>query len=286
MATYGTASSITIPADGETIDAVDPNVPLAAIWDQHDLIADLTALKALLVPTHGLVRYVRGYGHYVFVTSGTYSASTANSPYILTATDGTAGRWVADQTADANRQVVRSRACTSDFTYGLADTAKTETLPTASRVLREGGTDIFLYGDSLRFNVATAGSAVGRHVFFPLNSILINGATIDSAKLFLQPVSAHASLPAMMPAMSIVRVDPSTGTQAGLRGAGMTDDPSAGVGSYNARHAINVTCDQNQTVDLGTYEYFAVACNEGDTNAVAELQFFGIQITMTTKGYL
>jgi hypothetical protein len=284
--TYGTASSITIPSDGDTIDAADVNTPLAALWDQHDLIADLTALKAILVPTHGLTRYVRGYGHYVFVTSGTYSASTAVSPWILTATDGTAGRWVADQTADANKQVVRSRACTSDFTYGQADVAKTETLPTATRVLREGGTDILLYGDSLRFNVATAGSAIGRHVFFPLKSILVNGATIDTAKLFLQPVVAHAALPAMMPAMSIVRVDPSTGTQDSLRGAGMTDDASAGVGAYNARHAINVTCDQKQTVDLGTYEYFAVACNEGDTNAVAELQFFGIQITMTTKGYL
>lgn len=284
--TYGTASSITIPSDGDTIDAADVNTPLAALWDQHDVLADTAALTAILVPTHGLIRYVRGYGHYVFVTSGTYSASTAASPWILASGDGTAGRWVLNLTADSSKQVTRSRACASDFTYGQADTAKSETLPTATRVLREGGTDIFLYGDSLRFNVATAGSAIGRHVFFPLNSILVNGATIDTAKLFLMPVVAHGALPTMMPAMSIVRVDPSTGTQAGLRGAGMTDDPSAGVGAYNIRHSINVTCDQNQTVDLGTYEYFAVACNEGDTNAVAELQFFGIQITMTSKGYM
>ena len=99
--TYGTQSSITIPSDGDTIDAADVNTPLAALWDQHDFLDTLVALQAILVPTHGLTRFVRGYGHYTFVTSGTYSASTAVSPWILAATDGTAGRWVNQATADA-----------------------------------------------------------------------------------------------------------------------------------------------------------------------------------------
>ncbi|HQY59793.1 MAG TPA: hypothetical protein PK141_00225, partial [Polyangiaceae bacterium] len=94
--TYGVQSSITIPSDGDTIDAADVNTPFAAVWDQHDVLADTAALTAILVPTHGLIRYVRGYGHYVFVTSGTYSATTVDSPWILAAGDGTAGRWVRD----------------------------------------------------------------------------------------------------------------------------------------------------------------------------------------------
>ena len=47
--TYGTVSSITIPSDGDTIDAADVNTPLAAVWDQHDVLADTTALTAILL---------------------------------------------------------------------------------------------------------------------------------------------------------------------------------------------------------------------------------------------
>lgn len=46
--TYGTTSAITIPSDGDQIDAADVNVPISALWDQHDALADLTALKAIL----------------------------------------------------------------------------------------------------------------------------------------------------------------------------------------------------------------------------------------------
>jgi hypothetical protein len=59
-------------------------------------LADTAALKAIPAPTHGLIRCVSGYGHYAFVARGAYSASTASTPWILKATDGTAGRWVID----------------------------------------------------------------------------------------------------------------------------------------------------------------------------------------------
>ncbi|HRG95630.1 MAG TPA: hypothetical protein PLR99_05220 [Polyangiaceae bacterium] len=52
--THGSTSAITIPSDGDTIDAADVNVPITAMWDQHDALDTLVALQAILVPTHGL----------------------------------------------------------------------------------------------------------------------------------------------------------------------------------------------------------------------------------------
>ena len=287
--TYGTASSITIPSDGDTIDAADVNTPLAAIWDQHDVLADTAALTAILVPTHGLIRYVRGYGHYVFVTSGTYSASTAASPWILASVDGTAGRWVLDLTSQANKTTRRSRGCTSDLVMGNANTAKTQAMVGIAMAETLSASNAVLYGDHLRYLVVDDTAAFGLHVYFPLNSILVDGATITSAKIWVRPNTAHASLPAMMPAMSVIRYDPSAQVQDSLRAAGMYDDQSVDVAAYNAHHTITFTPDQNATVDFVNtkgYQYWLVFCNEGHTNAVAELQLFGIQVVMSTKGYL
>ena len=289
--TYGTASAITIPSDGDTIDAADVNVPLAALWDQHDFLDTLVALQAILVPTHGLTRFVRGYGHYTFVTSGTYSASTAVSPWILAATDGTAGRWVSEGAADAQKTTKRARQCNTDVFVGKADIAKSENLLAFDgSAYWYAAADAFVMGHCLKFNVTpTTGSALARHVAWPLNSILINGATLTGARLRIQPVTAHANLPAMLPALSIVRYDPANQVLVGLRAAGMTDDPSANGADYSAAHWIEVTTDQNQTIDLGNakgYQYWAIACNEGHTDAVAELQFFGLVVDMTTAGYI
>lgn len=288
--TYGTASSITIPSDGDTIDAADVNTPLAAIWDQHDLIADLTALKAILVPTHGLTRLVRGYGHYVFVTSGTYSASAAVSPWILTATDGTAGRWVNQLTADAQKTTRRCRNTNTNLFVAKANSTKSENLiGVAGGNFDFNDATLFLYGSNVRFNVVDAAAANARHVYYPLNDILIHGATLTGARVLIQPVTAHANVPAMMPAMSIIRYDPQNQVQVGLYSGGMTDDASASGAAYSALHPIEVTTDQNQTIDLASikgYQYWAVICNEGHTNAVAELQLFGIEIDMITNGYI
>ena len=187
--TYGTASSITIPSDGDTIDAADVNTPLAAIWDQHDVLADTAALTAILVPTHGLIRYVRGYGHYVFVTSGTYSASTAASPWILASGDGTAGRWVLDLTSQAQATVVRSFSCADGLPRGSTAIAKTHDITSsaawqpctgdnsASDASRSWMDSEYRF---LRFMSVETGSAIGRHVLFPLNAYLLQGATLAS----------------------------------------------------------------------------------------------------------
>lgn len=294
-APYGTVSQITEPSDGDTVDAIDVRLVAEPVWDQHDLVADLTALQAILVPTHGLVRYVRGYGHFVFVTSGTYSASTAASPWILTATDGTAGRWVMDLTADSNKTVVRSFACADANPRQCTARAKTHDITSVAMWAPvdwdSSGANVppqyaFLESIQFKFNDAEAGSAIGKHVMFALNAYLINGATLSSAKLVLGG-QAHVGLPAMMPALGIVRYEPAASTLVSLKsGTAMVDDTSASAAAYDAIHSITLTADQNNTVNLADYLYFAVVCNEGDTNALAELRLRQIVLTMATKGYM
>lgn len=284
--TYGTASSITIPSDGDTIDAADVNTPLGAIWDQHDVLADTAALTAILVPTHGLIRYVRGYGHYVFVTSGTYSASTASSPWILAAGDGTPGRWVLDLTSQAITTVVRTLRVSRSVIGVTAITAKSGTIggpfdevPSTATPLLNFFTGYAWFAD---VNAATAST---RHLCVSLDDSLVHGATLDSVKLYLSGKAGHGGLPAVMPALSIVRYNASAGTLAELRAAGMRDDQSGGVAAYEALHSITYTCDQNHTIDRSQYTYSAIICNEADTNALNQLKLYNLELTMSSAGF-
>ena len=291
--TYGTASSITIPSDGDTIDAADVNTPLAALWDQHDTLADLTALTAILVPTHGLMRHVRGYGHYVFVTSGTYSASTAASPWILSAGDGTAGRWVLDLTSQAQATVIRSFSCADGLPRGSVAMAKTHDITatgfwypctgdsTATDAARSWMYSQYRY---MKFPDAENASAVGRHLLFPLNQYLLQGSTLVSATLNLAG-TGHANLPAMMPSLAIVRYKPEDNSLASLLAANTMDDASPNVAAYDAVHSITLACDQNTTVDMEANSYYAVVCNEGHTNSLAELRLYNLILKMTAKGF-
>ena len=285
--TYGTASQITIPSDGDTIDAVDVNAPFQAIWDQHDVLADLTALQAILVPTHGLIRYVRGYGHYVFVTSGTYSASTAASPWILTATDGTPGRWVMDLTADANRTLVRRGRVSAAIIGVTAITAKSGTIAGPFDEIPSTATPLLKFFTGYAwFDDVNVASASTRHLVIALDDILANGATLDSVKLYLRGKAGHGALPVVMPALSIIRYDSATDTIAQLRAAGMRDAQSGAVAAYEAVHSISYSCDQNNAINRGSYTYSAIVCNEADANALHQLKLFEVEVTMTTKGYM
>lgn len=279
--TYGTASSITIPSDGDTIDAADVNTPLAALWDQHDTLADLTALTAILVPTHGLMRHVRGYGHYVFVTSGTYSATTANSPYILASGDGTPGRWVYDGIAHiaasitVYRRVTRPPPYISAGTALAGDTAFTTVVaptPTTSYALKF--LDVYVAG------------AEGKIMYFPLLD-LHDGMTITAATVNVTAAGAHAGLPALMPGICVIRREVTTGTISSLQSGGFVLDSSAGLGAYEAAHdiATGAAIDQNNTVDTRTYEYFLLVQNEGHTNALLGLAVNGAYITATAPRY-
>lgn len=279
--TYGTASSITIPSDGDTIDAADVNTPFAAVWDQHDVLADTAALTAILVPTHGLTRLVRGEGHYVFVTSGTYSATTVDSPWILASGDGTAGRWVRDDYGTLGvafttyRGVNRPAAYVSAGPATAGDTAQTA-------VVVAGGA----YSYELKFDTAYDGGAQARIMYFPL-TLQNDDDVITDATVFITPAGAHAGLPALMPGICVIRRLRNTGAISTLQSGGFVLDTSGGLGAYEATHSISTgaAIDQNNTVKNKDYEYFLLVQNEGNTNALAYLDVGGAFITVTTRRY-
>ena len=279
--TYGTTSAITIPSDGDTIDAADVNTPFAAVWDQHDVLADTAALTAILVPTHGLTRLVRGEGHYVFVTSGTYSATTVDSPWILASGDGTAGRWVRDDYGTLGvafttyRGVNRPAAYVSAGPAAAGDTAQTA-------VVVAGGA----YSYELKFDTAYNAGAQGRIMYFPLTDLQTDDV-ITAATVYVTPAGAHAGLPALMPGICVIRRRLSTGVISSLQSGGFALDTSGGLGAYEATHAIDTgaAIDQNNTVKPQTYEYFLLVQNEGNTNALPYLDVGGAYLTITTRRY-
>ncbi len=284
--TYGTQSSITIPSDGDTIDAVDVNVPLAAEWDQHDFLDTPVALQAILVPTHGLVRYVRGYGHYTFVTSGSYSATTAQSPWILTATDGTAGRWAHQDAAQALATIGRRVNLSRSVIGVTAITAKSGTTGGPFDEIPSTGTPILnFFTVGLWFADVNNATASTRHLIVSIDDALCHGATLEYAALYLTGKAGHAGLPAVMPGLSIVRWDATIGTVQSLRAAGMVDDASGTTAAYQALHGITFTPDQYNVIDKGNYNYGAIICNEADTNALNQLRLHGLEVNMSARGY-
>ncbi len=283
MALYGTQVSYTLPGAGEVVNAADVNIIAQPLIDQHDFKDTLVALQAVLVPTHGLVKYVRGYGHYVFVTSGTYSASTAASPWILTATDGTAGRWVRDLTAEGNATIVRVIPATRPIGHQIDLAPQTFN----AVIVPPNATDLRQYPDRLLFLNVNAGANLACHAFFNLNPYLKDGATITRVYAFLDGEAGHAALPTTMPAFSVYRTP--TTAYAGavqLLAAGWTIDSSANTAAYQAAHTVQFTPDQNNVVDLDLYSYTLAIHNEASTNAINLLQISGFAVEMTCNGVL
>jgi len=281
--TYGTQSAIMIPSDGDTVDAVDVNVPLAAVWDRHDFLDSLAALQGLLVPTHGLVRYVRGYGHFAFVTSGTYSASAANSPWILTATDGTAGRWVLDGAGNLGGSVTHRRTVSGHECVGATSLiAAGEPIGTAP--LNDlTFTNIRASTGSAEFQLASL-SADTYHAAIPINAYLIDGATFGLVTAYIIGAS-HAGLPVGMPAMTVLRYDAIDNIMVSLFSGGYNVDTSASVAAYEALHTISGTPDQNNVVDRTKHTYFVALRNEYNTNALLGLHIRAVRIALTAPQY-
>ena len=128
-------------------------------------------------------------------------------------------------------------------------------------------------------------TASTRHLIVSIDDALCHGATLETASLYLQGKAGHAGLPAVMPGLSIVRWDATIATVQSLRAAGMVDDASGTTAAYQALHGITFTPDQYNVIDKGNYNYGAVICNEADTNALNQLRLYGLELTMSARGY-
>jgi hypothetical protein len=189
-------TSLTIPADGETIDAVDVNVPLQAIADGLTFVSQTVTVARRI-----------GCGAPVGVSG--------------------------------------LRAKGGDLSGVALDTW--------------GVRGFTLFGE--RLTCVGTSSAEGHHVLYDVTPQMVDGAIVTQFGLELIGNTSH--VPAMMPAIGLSRYSPTAGTWQSLLAAGMVDDTSASGAAYSAAHDIRLYPDQNATVDLSSYVYYAVICPEG-----------------------
>ncbi len=213
----------------------------------------------------------------------------------LTATDGTAGRWVMDLTAEATKTIYRSLAfadskarCSPAMAPTYDMTTNATWRPVSSDANAADVADTFYLWDnnglSLKFNTAEA-TNTARHLIIQLNEHLPDGATLNSVQAIIKPGIAHVALPATMPAMTIIRCDHVAGTVASLTSTGLRPDTAATFGAYNLVHGWTATMDQNNVVDLSSYVYYLIIHNEGGAGSAAELQLYKAVLTLTAKGF-
>ncbi len=141
------------------------------------------------------------------------------------------------------------------------------------------------YGNSMRCPTPDAGN-FAIHLLYDISDLMVDGATVTRVTVdLIGNTGAHAGLPGMMPALGVARFNPNADTWESLLAAGMTDDTSGSVAAYEAAHDIRLTPDQNATVDLTTYAYFAVLCPEGGANAQGNLQFRSLNVRNSAPRY-
>ncbi len=282
-------TTVTEPVDGERRNAASVTLMTRALADAVILtqprvtpLANLAALAAILVPTDGLVRFVDGYGLYVFRTA----ATTGLSPFRVAAGDATAGGWVSATAHETTKSVlvpcvhVRSITGSSstpgpiDIT-GTLDFVPVEVTDTALNL--QGFYSLVVY---------TGGSAVTFYAWMlPIDDFLIDGATLNSATLFLRPIGGHGGLPTEQPLLNIFRT-PLTGyapSPASFRstGPGFQQLNAADVTAYQADQQLVYTPNQNNVINRTLYSYAAVIADESGTNALAGCRFAALRLDFT-----
>lgn len=141
------------------------------------------------------------------------------------------------------------------------------------------------YGNSMRCPTPDVGN-LAIHLLYDISDLMVDGATVARVTLdLIGNTGTHAGLPGMMPALGVARYDGAADTWQSLLAAGMKDDTSGSVGAYETAHDIRLTPDQNATVNLTLYSYFAILCPEGGANAQDNLQFRSINVRNTAKRY-
>lgn len=288
--------SLTFPADGETIEAADVTLPIAAVANGvlHESVvrsaeiaaldlrltplSNLAALTALAAPTDGMMRFVRGRGTFVFTSA---SVLTAYSGLVLAADDSTPGRWLASAVYPTTVQRSVLPATAHGYT-GLVSVASRDQ-NVAMQVYDATMKPQTRYGELRANNINTASSASYGHVV-DVTRALVHGATLTLAEAYYFPDSGgpfHAGAPAVMPGFGVFAKSAS-GHISMLKlitGTGSVLDATTAPNIDNGR-LINFVPTQNQIVDLQNYSYFAILWDEGHTNALS-CWWAGLRFTQT-----
>lgn len=270
--------SITLPADGENIDAIDVNAPLQSVANGvaflATTVASLAALAAVAAPADGTTRHVLGFGWYSFKTS----ATTGLSPFRVAAADLTPGGWLASHAYQTS--VVR--LAHPRFLPHLGVSAASPIIAPTGKMPVDAEIGNVRPGE-LYFVTAVTGSSTALAAIVAIDSLLVDGATLTLARLNWEANPGHAGLPVLMPKYGIARIDfgGSAPTNLLSTGSGLAADASANIAAYNAAHWNSFVPDQNNIVDRTQYNYYLVVWNEGGTNALVGASCRSIELTQT-----
>lgn len=272
--------SITVPADGENINAADVNGPFQHIADgvkhvqnRTDVLADLTALAAILAPTDGLGRHVLGQGDYVFKTS----ATTGLSPFRVAAADATVGGWVSSTAHQETLVRIYHPAFLAAYQSSAAITPVLD--PAGTPCI---ATDVLFQRGAATFASVVTGSDTAHALVMKLDDALIDGATLSSLRIRWKPNPTHVSLPGLMPKYGVGRVSitGNVGTALYSTGGGLRTDASADIAAYNPEHWNSFAPDQHSVIDKTNFGYHLTVYNEGGANSLAA-SIYAIEVTQT-----
>lgn len=123
--------------------------------------------------------------------------------------------------------------------------------------------------------VGTQTLYMATRIFVPLDDYLHNGATLSNVRLSFRVGKAHASVPATLPTIGILRV-PGTlsGGAVGLRSTGILQTiatPVSGADWYRegALQTFNYVCNSLNVIDRSNYIYYALITEESGSGGFA-----------------
>ena len=280
--------TITVPADTDPRNAAVFNVPMQAIADgvafvgaQNNPLSGLAALAAITTPADGTVRYVVGFGDYVFKTS----ATTGLSPFRVAAADATVGGWVAGVAYETSlvRQVPLGLAV-----RGISGSSPTpgviNPITTAIPFIPIGYADAQLDTSSLTTVRIYTGTPQTYAYLADIHSQLVDGATLTSATLRFKPKTGHGALPTAQPGYAVCRSPlAAVGAPTNLlsTGNGFSFLAAGTLVAYEVDQALFFVPNQNNVIDKTAFRYWAVLVDEAGTNALAGTAYHALTLNLS-----
>lgn len=282
-------------------------------------LADLAALVAITGPFDGMMRWVKGFGYYVFDAADT--TTPVSSPYVLVPTDATPGRWLSGTNLlhnkakglaglDASQRIEILAATNPVFAAGPRNIS--HVIPLHGFLVAVDPTDLGIHDVTadknadffsnytlypapgnpaplepwhyafgvLQINQTGATTGKTQGVMIDITPFLIDGSTLSSVGFLVSPDPTHVNPPQYRPLIGVFRSNGSSGWES-LSSISDFKADAVGLSTYNTPHTASQTCDQNNVIDKASYSYCVQFWNEAGIDAISGLQLKRIVANMT-----
>jgi hypothetical protein len=112
---------------------------------------------------------------------------------------------------------------------------------------------------------------------------VIDGATLVNVLVWLVPVGGHATLPAILPAVKVKRLNTSSLAEVDLSSTATQFATATTTADWNlgTPHVINYSCTQNNIIDTSQFTYWIELFDEAGTNSIAGDTYYAVQTQWT-----